>query len=148
MKNLIYIFITHGGIMKIMKRIILLTFLVFSVNLLASEGEAVSAVGSLSSIKTEVNDENNLPTEYKLEQNHPNPFNPTTTISYAIPEQSFVSLKIYDVTGSEVKELVSESQNAGFYNVAFDASNLSSGLYFYSLISGNFNSTKKMILLK
>ena len=134
--------------MKIIKRIILLTFLVFSVNLLASEGEAVSAVGSLSSIKTEVSDNNNLPTEYKLEQNHPNPFNPTTTISYAIPEQGFVIIKIYDVTGSEIKTLVSESQNAGFYNVAFDASNLSSGLYFYSIISGRFNSTKKMLLLK
>lgn len=79
--------------MKIIKQIILLTFLIFYVNLLASEGGGVSAVGSLSSIKTAVNDNSNLPTEYKLEQNHPNPFNPTTIISYAIPEQSFVIYK-------------------------------------------------------
>ena len=133
--------------MKILTRCLLL-LLFITVNLFATESEAVSTVGTLSSTATDVKDDNNLPAEYKLEQNHPNPFNPTTTISYALPEGGNVIIKIYDINGNEIKTLINKAQNAGYYNVTFDASNLSSGLYFYSIISGNFIATKKMMLLK
>ncbi|MCB0742968.1 MAG: T9SS type A sorting domain-containing protein [Ignavibacteriales bacterium] len=90
-----------------------------------------------------------LPSEFSLSQNYPNPFNPTTMIKYSIPAQSNVTLKIYDVLGSEVATLINnEVQSVGQYEVNFDASRLSSGIYFYTLNSGNFVQTKKMILLK
>jgi hypothetical protein len=86
--------------------------------------------------------------KFGLSQNYPNPFNPVTRIPYSIAENSFVSLKIYDVLGREVKTLVSEKQTAGEYEVLFNASDLNSGVYFYRLTSGNFTETKKLILLK
>jgi len=89
-----------------------------------------------------------VPSSYTLEQNYPNPFNPATTIAYSIPQESQVSLKIYDVMGREVVELVSGKQTAGSYNVEFDASSLASGTYFYKLTAGEFISVKKMVLLK
>ncbi len=85
---------------------------------------------------------------YKLEQNYPNPFNPISTISYSIKQDGLVSLKIYDVLGKEVTTLVHENEPAGYYSVEFNASDLSSGIYFYTLTSGNFKETKKLILLK
>jgi hypothetical protein len=88
------------------------------------------------------------PLVFSLEQNYPNPFNPSTTISYSIPVNGFITLKVYDVLGNEVAILVSEEKSAGNYKVLLDANNLSSGLYFYTLQSGNFSKTKKMILLK
>ena len=91
---------------------------------------------------------NNIPMKFGLSQNYPNPFNPVTRIPYSIAENSFVSLKIYDVLGREVKTLVSEKQTAGEYEVLFNASDLNSGVYFYRLTSGNFTETKKLILLK
>lgn len=93
-------------------------------------------------------DKGGIVTSYSLDQNYPNPFNPATTISYSIPEESQVSLKIYDVMGSEVAELVNGRQLAGIYNANFDASSLASGTYFYKLTAGNFVSVKKMVLLK
>jgi len=134
--------------MKIVLLILLVITLFSSTILLASEGEAVSAVGTLSSITTDVTDISDSPTEFSLEQNHPNPFNPTTTISYALPKSSYVTLKVYDINGQEVKTLVNKAQNVGYYTATFDASSLSSGLYFYTLQSDDFISTKKMILLK
>ena len=97
--------------------------------------------------------ENNIPTEFSLEQNYPNPFNPTTTIRYQIPDKEFVTLKIYDILGNEVAVLVNEEKPAGSYTVEFtshsrDGKSLSSGLYFYTISTGSFNSTKKMLLLK
>ena len=89
-----------------------------------------------------------LPSEFTLEQNYPNPFNPTTKINYQIPELSFVSLKIYDLLGSEIVRLVSEEKSVGSYEVGFDAANLPSGVYFYRLQAGSFVETKKMLLLK
>jgi hypothetical protein len=89
-----------------------------------------------------------LPTEYTLYQNYPNPFNPTTTIKYDLPNSSDVSLIIYDILGRKVKALINEKQQAGRYEVQFDASNLSSGVYIYQLVSEKFISSKKMILLK
>lgn len=88
------------------------------------------------------------PSKYSLSQNYPNPFNPVTTISYEIPNADFVALKVYDMTGKEVASLVNEKQDAGFYSIRFDASRLSSGVYFYTLKSSDFVSTKKLILVK
>jgi len=86
--------------------------------------------------------------EFALFQNYPNPFNPTTTISYQIPEDGSVTLKIYDTLGKEITTLVNGEKQRGKYNITFDASNLTSGIYFYSLTSGSFKETKKLILLK
>jgi M6 family metalloprotease-like protein len=88
------------------------------------------------------------PTEYSLMQNYPNPFNPTTTISYSMPKNGLVILQVYDILGRAVAELVNEFKEAGNYSVAFNASELPSGIYFYTLKSGNFTATKKFILLK
>jgi len=85
---------------------------------------------------------------FALEQNFPNPFNPSTQIKYSLAEKSNVTLKIYDVLGNEVAILVNSNQEAGSYNINFDASNLASGLYIYTLNTGNFTSSKKMMLLK
>ena len=95
-----------------------------------------------------VENEKELPTSFMLSQNYPNPFNPTTTISFSIPSSAFTSLKVYDVLGNEVETLVNEEKPAGTYEVQFDASNLSSGVYFYTLKTGNFTSSRKMILTK
>ncbi|MCF8413420.1 MAG: T9SS type A sorting domain-containing protein, partial [Melioribacteraceae bacterium] len=89
-----------------------------------------------------------LPTQFKLEQNYPNPFNPSTTINYSITEQTQVTVKIYNVLGQQVRELVNEVQTPGVYNVRFDASDLTSGLYVYQISAGKFTDTKKMMLLK
>jgi hypothetical protein len=93
-------------------------------------------------------DESQVPTEFSLEQNYPNPFNPSTTLAYSIPKESQVSLKIYDVMGREVVELVNGRQTAGAYTVDFDAASLASGTYFYKLTADDFVSVKKMVLLK
>ncbi len=85
---------------------------------------------------------------YSITQNYPNPFNPTTTLSYQLPKASNVVLKVYDVLGKEVIELVNENKSAGVYNVTFDASNLPSGVYIYKLQAGEFSSVKKMLLIK
>jgi hypothetical protein len=89
-----------------------------------------------------------IPTEFTLYNNYPNPFNPSTTIRYSIPSQGFVSLKIYDVLGKEVASLINTEQPAGFYEVRFDAAELSSGIYFYQLETGSFIQSKKMLLMK
>jgi hypothetical protein len=86
--------------------------------------------------------------EFSLSQNYPNPFNPTTIISWQLAVGSFVTLKVYDVLGREVKILVNEFQETGTHSINFDATKLASGIYFYQLKAGNFVSTKKMILLK
>ncbi|MBT8378769.1 MAG: T9SS type A sorting domain-containing protein, partial [Ignavibacteria bacterium] len=93
-------------------------------------------------------DEKFIPSEFSLSQNFPNPFNPNTIIKYQIPEISFITLKVFDVVGNEVVTLVNEELSAGEYEVEFDGSGLSSGIYFYQLKAGNFIQTKKMILLK
>lgn len=94
------------------------------------------------------NDDEIIANNFNLEQNYPNPFNPSTTINYSLAERSDVSLKVYDVLGNEIATLVNTSQEAGQHNVTFDASKLSSGLYIYTLNTGNFTSSKKMMLLK
>ena len=89
-----------------------------------------------------------LPTEFKLEQNYPNPFNPITTISYQIPINKHVTIKVYDVLGKEVATLIDEFKPAGIHRVEFCTSNFSSGVYFYKLIAGKYIDVKKMVLLK
>ena len=95
-----------------------------------------------------VNNKEQLPTEYILYNNYPNPFNPTTTIKYSLKKSSDVKLFIYDILGREIKRLVNKVQSAGTYNVIFNAANYASGVYFYRLQTGNFTITKKLILLK
>ncbi len=85
---------------------------------------------------------------FALEQNYPNPFNPATIISYQLSVNGFVSLKVYDVLGNEVRTLVNEYKPAGSYEAVFNASGLSSGIYYYQLKSGKFNQVKKMLLIK
>ncbi|HRE41975.1 MAG TPA: T9SS type A sorting domain-containing protein [Ignavibacteria bacterium] len=89
-----------------------------------------------------------VPVDFQLFQNFPNPFNPETNIKFNIPERTLVSLDVVDITGRKVKTIVNEVLNSGSYNYTFDGSNLTSGIYFYRLTSGNFSQTKKMILLK
>ena len=95
-------------------------------------------------IKVEVS----TPLDYSLSQNYPNPFNPSTTISYSIPADGYVTLKVYDVLGNEVASLVDEQKQSGTFDVHFNASALSSGVYYYTLKAGEFTSTKKLVLMK
>jgi len=89
-----------------------------------------------------------MPAQFSLEQNYPNPFNPSTTIRYAITEAGLVNLKVYNLLGQEVLTLVNEEQTSGVYEVTLNAKTFSSGIYFYTLTSGKFIDTKKMIMLK
>jgi len=100
-------------------------------------------------IITHTEDEIKNPTlNFLLKQNFPNPFNPSTKISYQIPERSFITIKVYSILGKEVRTLVEVEQPAGIYEVEFDAPNLPSGIYFYQLKAGSSVETKKMILLR
>jgi len=93
-------------------------------------------------------DDFNAPIQFSLAQNYPNPFNPSTTIEYSIPQSGLVTLKVYNVLGSEIATLVNRQNIAGTHKVDFNASNLNSGVYFYKIESGKFVETKKMILIK
>ncbi len=86
--------------------------------------------------------------DFILSQNYPNPFNPTTKIKYSILQPSNVSIKVYNALGKEVETLVDEYKSAGTYEISFDAKNLSSGVYFYRIVSAAFSETNKMMLLK
>jgi hypothetical protein len=99
-------------------------------------------------VPVNVNDIAGIIDNYTLEQNYPNPFNPSTKIVFQIPEPGNVSLKIYDMLGNEVVSLLNEEKQPGKYEIEFNASHLSSGIYFYTLRSGTFINTKKMILIK
>lgn len=97
----------------------------------------------------DVENEKTPVTEYNLKQNYPNPFNPSTRIAFSIPNSANVTLKVYDILGTEVEELISNEQKAaGRYEIKFDASRLASGTYIFKLQAGKFIQTKKMILLK
>jgi hypothetical protein len=89
-----------------------------------------------------------VPSAFVLNQNFPNPFNPATRITYFVAKESFVSIKVYDFLGREVKTLVSDFRATGSYDIVFDASDLPSGTYFYTMIADNYTSTKKLMLLK
>lgn len=88
------------------------------------------------------------PRDYSLSANYPNPFNPTTTIHFSIPENVHVTLQVYDAIGNHVQTLVDESRSAGKYEVTFDAAKLASGVYYYRLQAGQFLQTKKLLLMK
>ena len=110
---------------------------------------------SFSGVKVEIYykiitnvEEENISFAYTLRQNYPNPFNPSTIISYSIPQSGLVQLKVYDLLGREVADLVSEEQSVGNYKIEFNATNLTSGVYFYRLQSSSFVQTKKLILLR
>jgi hypothetical protein len=96
-----------------------------------------------------VEDPNNIiPNDISLNQNYPNPFNPSTIIEYSISERSYVELKVFDMLGNEIKTLVNSNKEAGSYNINFNASNLSSGVYYYTLKTNGNLLTRKMLLLK
>jgi len=99
-------------------------------------------------VVTGVEEENLLPTVYSLYNNYPNPFNPATTISYDLPKQSMVTLKVYNIVGEEIAILVNSEQNAGRYKIDWNASQLASGVYFYRIQAAEFVDVKKMILLR
>jgi len=103
----------------------------------------IGGVPVVTSVQTK-----NIPEGFTLSQNYPNPFNPTTTINYQLPTSSIVTLKVYDVIGREVAMVVNEVKEVGSYSVQFDASHLSSGIYFYTIKAGNFTATKKLTLMK
>jgi hypothetical protein len=103
---------------------------------------------TLTVVSVEDNFAENIPDGFLLYQNYPNPFNPVTNIQYAIGSRQFLTLRVYDILGREIATLVNEKKPAGSYEVNFDASSLSSGIYFYQLKAGNYISTKKMILMK
>lgn len=97
---------------------------------------------------TSVEGEKQIPTNFVLEQNYPNPFNPSTTIRFSLPKDGFVSLKVFNLLGQEVASLVNENKTAGNYEINFNASNLSSGVYLYRIKSENYTAVKKLTLLK
>ena len=103
---------------------------------------------SVSILVTDVGENHSSPIEYRLYDNYPNPFNPSTTIRYSLTEAAFTSINIYDVVGNEVAVAVNEMQTAGTHHVTFNAAGLSSGVYYYTIQAGSFTETKKMILIK
>jgi hypothetical protein len=112
---------------------------------------AVAGDGSVIKLVTPVgiNPINNeIPSKFILEQNYPNPFNPSTVVKYSVPKDAYVTLKVFNSVGQEVKTIVSENQAAGNYQQIIDLDGFSSGVYFYSIVAGDFKDTKKMILVK
>ena len=103
--------------------------------------DTLSTVGIL-------NINSNNPEKFFLSQNYPNPFNPATKINYELRVTNYVSIKVYDLLGNEISSLVNKKQNAGKYEIEFDGSNLSSGVYFYKIVSGDFIAVKRMVLMK
>lgn len=102
--------------------------------------------GTIVSVEDDKNQ--SLPSEFYLGNNYPNPFNPTTTIRFSLPEVSFVTLKVYDVLGREITELINEVKPSGEYEVEFDGTGLSSGTYIYRLTAGKYSAVGKMALMK
>ena len=97
-------------------------------------------------VSNEVNDQ--IPNEFALKQNYPNPFNPTTTIGYDVPEATDVSIKVYDITGRLVAELVDGRKAAGSYEIQWNAAQLATGLYIYRIKAGNYTAVRKLTLIK
>jgi hypothetical protein len=116
-----------------MKKFLLLIFL----SVFFSQANSASMVKSF-----------NGPGEFSLSQNYPNPFNPVTSISFSIPEDSFVSIKVYNLLGNQVATVINKEIEAGQHSIKFDASSLPSGVYFYMLKADNNVATKKLVLLK
>jgi plastocyanin len=104
--------------------------------------------GTITALPAGIVQTNEIVNSFKLSQNYPNPFNPSTVIKFSIPRSNFVSLKIYDLSGKEVKNLVNEQLPQGTFNYTLNASDLSSGIYFYKLNAGEFSEVKRMVLIK
>lgn len=118
-------------------------------NLSPAASGSYAEIDDLSfSILTDVNDESAGVNDFSLEQNFPNPFNPSTRINYQIANDNFVTLKVYDIIGNELAALVNNQQPAGKYSVDFNSANLPSGVYLYRLQAGNYIQTRKMTLIK
>lgn len=109
------------------------------------DGGGVIRIGTTTSV---ISDPGKVPENFLLYQNYPNPFNPVTNIKFSVSEKSFVNIKIFDISGKEIAVLISKHLDAGNYAASFDASALSSGIYFYQMSAGNFISVKKMTVLK
>ena len=111
--------------------------------------DGIRIMKSWAALLTDVKNEfSTLPTTFELSQNYPNPFNPSTVIKYQVPQNTFVNINVYYILGNQIKTLVREEKAAGSYELKFDASNMPSGVYFYSIQAGAFSQTKKMILMK
>jgi plastocyanin len=110
--------------------------------------ESMGMVGVIKVQTSLIIQNSSITSTYTLKQNYPNPFNPTTNITFSIPKSEFVKITIYNEIGKEVETIVNEKLNEGSYTVNYDASTLSSGVYFYKISSGNFIETKKMLLIK
>jgi hypothetical protein len=108
--------------------------------------DSVFSIEEGNSVQDKFNSE--IPTEFSLYQNFPNPFNPNTTIYYSIPEETFVKLNIYNLLGEEVAVLVNENKIIGNYSVNFSLRDYNSGIYLYKLEAGNFVEIKKMVLIR
>jgi hypothetical protein len=101
-----------------------------------------------TTIPTAVEDENTLVVDYYLAQNYPNPFNPSTKINYGLERAGEVEITVYNILGNKISTLVDGMKSAGNHSVSFNASNLSSGIYFYKIVTNEFVQTRKMILEK
>jgi photosystem II stability/assembly factor-like uncharacterized protein len=112
-----------------------------------SDGTVLKLIDSVLFVGI-ANNNNSVPSDYKLDQNYPNPFNPVTTINYSIPKSSEVKITVYDMLGHEVTTLVNEYKNAGNYSIVFDAERYASGVYYYRITAGDFTAAKKMTLIK
>lgn len=134
--------ITAGGFVTV-------TFaLIAGDNLADLQTNCIAARNKYNSVIGITNYNSQIPNKYSLSQNYPNPFNPVTNVEFGISKLGFVSLKIYDVLGKEVGSLVNDNLQPGTYKYNFDASNLSSGIYFYRINAGDFSETRSMMLLK
>lgn len=112
------------------------------------DGKPIIIDSGNSNVLVDVEQNQHIPVDFVLFQNFPNPFNPSTTIKYELPERSFVELTLYDLLGREIKTLLNEEKEAGYHELQFNAENLSSGVYLYRIQAGNFTQTKKMVVLK
>ncbi|MCX6164012.1 MAG: T9SS type A sorting domain-containing protein, partial [Ignavibacteriae bacterium] len=116
-------------------------------NLGISEWSEIFTFATLNSTNI-TNNIPGIPKNFDLHNNYPNPFNPSTKIQFDVPKNSIVKINVYDITGREITTLVNDFRNAGRYEVQFNASNLSSGIYFYKMQAGDYNAVKKMMLIK
>ena len=111
-------------------------------------GMTTKNIASNDNIKKEQITNSSVPTKYELSANYPNPFNPSTTIEYAVPNDGMVTLKVYDVLGREVANLVNEYMPTGRYKITWDASKMASGIYVYRMTANKFTTSRKMLLMK
>ena len=108
----------------------------------------IRATGYIWKLITDVEDDELLVNEFKLYNNYPNPFNPSTKIKFNVPSISDVTIRIYDVLGNEIETLVNQEKTAGTYEVEFNSEGISSGIYLYKITAGDFTQTKMIILMK